>query len=231
MIATCHGMAWTTTSRPSMTAIQNAARSLRSRSQRPVRVVWCSTTARCSSTGTTLPSGRGEPGPPAGSERLARGLGPFAAGEEPIHRRSGAADVGTEGAELAQLLGERRRREVVRRQGGEVGGSPCLRQRLTERVATLLESWSAVEGLVDSCGRFLLRAAREHEQDPVVLRQGERRELAAVAETELRARREEERDVGAEAGGERVQPLGRKRRGQRLVRQLQRGRGIGAAAA
>ena len=46
----------------------------------------------------------------------AGGLARRRVGEEPVDARAGAADVGAEGAELAQPLRERRRGEVVRRQ-------------------------------------------------------------------------------------------------------------------
>ncbi len=72
---------------------------------------------------------------------------------------------------------------------------------------------------------------REHEHDPEVLRQVERLERRAVAGAELRPLGEEEGDVGAEARGERVQLVRRQRLGERLVREPEGRRGVGAAAA
>src|SRR2546423_1878216 len=52
---------------------------------------------------------------------------------------------------------------------------------------------------------------------------------AALAE--LRAAREEERNVGAEPDGQQLQPREVKRLGERLVREPERGRRVGASAA
>ena len=87
-----------------------------------------------------------------------------------------------------------------------------------------------VEALVDRSRRFLQRAVREHEQHPVVLRQLERGELGAVSAAELRPRRQEERDIGAEPSREPVELGRRQRLGEREVREAERGRGVGATA-
>ena len=103
-----------------MTAIQSATRTRRSRSQRPVRLVPCSMTALRSSMAQPYQAGRGEPGSTPGRERAARGLRLLPPGEEPVDGRAGARDVRAEGAELLELVRERRGGEVVGRQRGEV---------------------------------------------------------------------------------------------------------------
>src|SRR5207248_9086458 len=88
-----------------------------------------------------------------------------------------------------------------------------------------------VEPLVDGRRRFLRRAARDEDDDPVVLRQVERAQGRAVALAELWAALEEERHVGAEVRREPVQLRGRKRLLERLVRQPESCRGVRAPAA
>ncbi len=88
-----------------------------------------------------------------------------------------------------------------------------------------------VEVRIHRGGRRLRGAARQEEQDDEVLRQRERLELAPVAPSELWAVDEEERHVSADPGGELVQLVRRQRAGELRVRQPQRGRSIGAAAA
>ena len=50
------------------------------------------------------------------------GQRPRRVGEEAVDGRAGAGHVGAERAERAQLVGERRRGEIVRRERGEVAG-------------------------------------------------------------------------------------------------------------
>src|SRR5439155_123631 len=154
--------------------------------------------------------------------------------EESVERGAGTADVGAEGAEPAKLLGERRRREVVRRQRGEVARAADGGQRVEQPPTPLLVAerpLALVERAVDVGGRLLRSVAREQQDDPVVLRQIERLELGAVAGSELRSVAEEERNVGTEARGDALEL----RRGERLVeclvREAERRRRVGAAAA
>ena len=143
---------------------------------------------------------------PVGAEAAPRLAPRRARREEPVDGRAGAADVGAEGAELAQLVGERRRREVVRRQRGEIArrasaassgraGAPRSRPRRPARRTPRRRRRSTPS-------RAPSGRTQEH---GVVLRQVERRQSRAVALAELRALGEEERDVGAERGGELVQ--------------------------
>ncbi len=87
---------------------------------RPTGPWRCSTTAPGSSMAQPYQAGFVEPGLPAVRKRLPGGLGLLFLGEEAVDRRARAGDVGPECAELLQLVGERRRRKVVRRQGGDV---------------------------------------------------------------------------------------------------------------
>ena len=72
---------------------------------------------------------------------------------------------------------------------------------------------AGVEGGVHVACRARRRAVREEDDDPEVLRQVERLELASVTRAELRAVREEEGNVGAEARCDPVQLLVRDRLG------------------
>src|SRR5436190_1807094 len=101
-------------------------------------------------------------------------------------------------------------------------------------LAPLGETFHAVprvEGGVHVGGGGLPLVAREEDDDPEVLWQVERLQHASVARAELRAVGEEERDVGSDLRGDAVQILGRQRLGERLVREPERGRRIGAATA
>src|SRR4051794_219273 len=89
---------------PSRTAIHRATRRRRSRSQRPVRLEpWSIVSAP--NIGSTVPSGDGQPQPAAALQLGLRGLRLAAVVEEAVDRRAGAADVGAEGAERAQIVG------------------------------------------------------------------------------------------------------------------------------
>ena len=60
---------------------------------------------------------------------------------------------------------------------------------------------------------------RLQQDDPVVLRELEARQLAAVTLAELRSVREKERDVRAQLRGERQQPCGRQGLREQPVRE------------
>ena len=112
------GMTSKTTRMPSMTAIQRATRS-RWPQPAPVRRAEGSTTVQLHR--STVPSRHRQPGspePPPGGARVGGG----AVARRGRRRPARAGDVCAEGAELAQLRGERRRGQVVRRQRGEVAG-------------------------------------------------------------------------------------------------------------
>src|SRR5687768_9017682 len=108
------------TSAPSTTAIKSAARSLRVRSQRPARLVSRGSASPCTVIGSTVPGRHGEPGPAAARERAHGGPRGALVLEEAVDGGACPADVGTEGAEPAQLARDRRGGKVVRRQGREV---------------------------------------------------------------------------------------------------------------
>ncbi len=158
--------------------------------------------------------------------------------EEAVDRRAGAAEIGPERARRAQLAGEwraaRRSDEIVGRQRGEIARAPDRVERSQERRLALREPGTAaqlVEACVDLARRLLRRAAREREQDPEVLRDVERAQPLSGALGQLRPGLEEERDVGAEAGGKRVEALAVERPLQPGVGEPQRGGGVGAPAA
>src|SRR4051812_40857024 len=154
--------------------------------------------------------------------------------EEPVQRRARSRDVCAEGARGANLLGERRAHEIVRRQGGEIPGALHRGEPVEQRLAPLGEAGHVlprVEGCVHVGCRRLRGIARQEGDDPEVLRQVERLELAAVPRAELRTVGEEEWDVGSDLRGQAAQLLGRQRLGQHLVGEPKRGRGVGAAAA
>ena len=129
----------------------------------------------------------------------------------------------------------RRAREVVRRQAREVARATHRSQGLAKCAGALLEPGLPAPPVErarrprrsSACARR--RGRRSSTTN--VLRQVERLELAAVAGSELRAVGEKERHVRTEAGGELVQTLGLERLGELLVREPERCRGVGAAAA
>ena len=133
--------------------------------------------------------------------------------EQSVDGRTGAAHVCAERPFGEQLFGERRRREVVRRQRGEVGRAAdrVERREQAQRGAPRIRA-----GVVEARRRRALSTAsarrrRQDEHDPVVLRQVERLEVDAPPRRELRPVGEEERDIGAELCRERVQPFARER--------------------
>ena len=113
-----------------------------------------------------LPRWYGRNGAPEGREGVGRTPSFVALGEEAVDGGPGAADVGAEGAELDEALCERRRREVVRRQRGELAGL----DRRQDLSATLVEAGLALEARVDGAGRLLDGAVGQQEDDRVVLR-------------------------------------------------------------
>ena len=196
---------------PSAAAIQSAMRMRRARSHRPASLVPCSIACDESMT-THQPYHAGavsQVAPAAFSARCAASrAGPVV--EEPVDRRAGAADVGAEGAERAQLVRERRRsRGRSRGSAARSRGRRTARERGEERGAALLEAGgavAAVEGGVDGRGRRLLaRRAGATSSTQKSCGRSSGSSVRAVAGAELRAVGEEERDVGAERRGELVQ--------------------------
>ena len=157
--------------------------------------------------------------------------------EEAVDDRAGAADVGPERASLLELARRAARRRGRSREArrGRAGASRRgeRREQCGAALGEALRAVARVEGVVDGAGRRLLGAVREDEDDPVVLRQVERRRASLPSpRAELRALREEERDVGADRRR-------RARRGGRAASgsassafaSAKRGRRVGAAAA
>src|SRR5712691_12684298 len=104
-----------TTTIDSTSAIDSAMRFRRARSQRPGLLVPCSITCGVSlNMASTVPRWCGDPGAPEPLQRTLRSIRRGPVVEEPVERRTAAADVGAERAERAQLVRERRRGEVVR---------------------------------------------------------------------------------------------------------------------
>src|SRR6266545_3418981 len=140
--------------------------------------------------GLPVPSRNRQPRAAAGTEPAAGRDRRRPVVEEPVDGRAGAADIRPEGAQLAQLVRQRRAREVVRRERGEVARAADASERLEQRRPPVLEPLGAVapvELLVDRGGGWLLRAVRQDEEDEEVLRQVERSQHAALARAELRA--------------------------------------------
>src|SRR5947208_4380833 len=129
---------WVSATRiPSRTAIQRTIRVRRSRSQRPVLVVPCSigrVGSRDSSVAiaSTVPSRHAEPGSAHAPECPLGRRGGFPVLEEAVDGRAGPAYVCAERAELAQLVREGGRRQVVRREAREVARAADRRERLVE---------------------------------------------------------------------------------------------------
>ena len=120
-----------------MTATQIATRTRRSRSQRPVRLVPCSMTALRSSMAQPYQAGAVSQVRPRGESARRAASASLPPGEEPVDGRTGARDVRAEGAELLQLVGERRGRRG--RSAGSAARSPW-RKRFTEGRLPLGES-------------------------------------------------------------------------------------------
>ena len=159
------------------------------------------------------------------------GVGPIE--EEPVERGAGSGDVGAEGSAARISSRERRAREVVR--GSAARSAARDAREAVER---------ARGGARPS--RALRRARRRRRRRPRssssrVAREKQRRRRSPAAgraargrcrrRSELRAVGEEERDVGAEPRPPARQLVGRERRGERSVREAERRRGVGAAAA
>src|SRR5215207_3190503 len=96
--------------------------------------------------GSTVPSRVGQPSLPATREILAGSLGLLFLGEQAVDSRPRARNVGPKGPELLQLVCERRRRQVVRRQGGDVSST----EGSLERGAPLAEPIGSRDGLIDT---------------------------------------------------------------------------------
>ena len=154
-------------------------------------------------------------------------LGLLFLGEQAVDGRPRAGDIGPEGPELLELVCERRRRQVVRRQGRDISSF----KGSLERGAPLAEPIGSREGLVDTRRRRFLHAGREDHQDGVVARELHRRELGAVTGAELRSFGEEERHVGAKSSGQRVEAGSSQRLRPQLIREAKRGSRIGAPSA
>src|SRR5437763_14220671 len=163
---------WVSATRtPSRTAIQRTIRVRRSRSQRPVLVVPCSigrVGSRDSSVAiaSTVPSRHAEPGSAHAPQCPLGCGGGFSVLEEAVNGRTGATHVRPEGAELAQLVRERGRRQVVGREVREIARPADRRERLVEPGAALgvaLLAATLVESCVDRRGRLLVRVLWQDE--------------------------------------------------------------------
>src|SRR5439155_9867430 len=99
--------------------------------------------------GSTVPSRCSEPRAASGRHRLSRGFGLGALLEQAVDGGTRAGHVRAERAERAELVRERRRGKVVRRERSEISGS----ERLIELGPSLLEAVRARECLVDDGGR------------------------------------------------------------------------------
>src|SRR5215211_5758223 len=217
-------IAWKTSRAPSTTAIQNAMRMRYRRNQRPPRVVPCSS-AGCSITALTLPAWCRDPGLAAVAQGGVRRDRFALLGEQAVHRRACAGYIRPERAIGSQLLGQGRGRQVVGRQKSEV----VERQGSQELGSPVLEALFAAERVVHRRGRLLSRAVRQHEEHPVLLREVEPPQRRPVSLAQLRTRRQEEGDVGAESRRQLLQRAVRKRTPKRPVREAQRGSGVRAA--
>src|SRR5438445_1978092 len=224
----------TATTIPSRTAIQSARRKRRSRNQRLAREECASITGCSRNTTSNVPRRYREPCSPLPCDPTFRPGRGVAMVKQAVHRRARPGHVRAEGAEGAELLGKRRRGDVVRRQRGKVAWTADRMQRVDERRAAFLEAVRAValvESPVDVRRRALRRAARKDEQDPVVLGKLDRLELRAGTRAELRAVAKEEGHVGTEPRSELVESACGHRLAEELVAQAQRRGGVGAAAA
>ena len=174
---------------------------------------------------------------PAAPSGAPRGHGGAPVVEEAVHRGAGAGDVGAEGAEAEQLVGERRAREVVRGQGGEVARSPHALERALERAAPLVPALGAaalVEAPVDAGRRLLDGAVRKQEERPSspaaarAARARSRRRAPScgpVAEEERAHPRRARSERVQRSGGERLRQASRSRAGARWRRRSCRRRG------
>src|SRR5256885_14732452 len=186
------------TIRPSTIATQRASLMRRPRSQRPTRVPPASIIGCEYAMKSTVPRWCREPRAPEGGDSFLRVARLSAVQEQAVHDRARTGDVGAERSEFAQLIGEWRRREIVRRECCEVARTAHRVEERQQCLTTFREAVlpsTRVEHVVHVPGRTLLGASWTHEQDPVVLRQLDRAELAAVAGSELRPILEEERNV------------------------------------
>src|SRR5215211_6233890 len=215
-----------TRSAPSTTAIQNATLVRLRRNQRPPRVVRCSRTG-CSITAMTLPARCGDPDLAAIAQCGVRCQRLTLLGEEPVDRGAGARHVRAEGPSRAELWGERRGGEVVRRQQGELA-----ERQAAEKVGTPLgEALCAAEAFVDGSRRRFLFSVREQQHDPVVLRQVEGPQLRSVSLAELRPNRQEEGDIRTQPGRDRAERAVVAWVPERPVGEAERGGGVRAPAA
>src|SRR5439155_19264400 len=112
---------------------------------------------------STVPRRGGDPGTAAGADRPPGGAGLRAVVEEPVHGRARTGDVRAKRAQLAQLGRERRRRQIVRGQLGQVARAPDGGQPVEERAPPRLVAGPAValvETGIDGRGRLLLLPVR-----------------------------------------------------------------------
>ena len=172
---------------------------------------------------------------PRAPQLRARGLGVRAVLEEPVDGRPGAADVGAEGAERAQLVGERRRREVVRRQRGEVartrpararravvrGARRSRRLRCARRTSSYTRPSTAFARAVG--------AARGGRSSPAGARAASASPPSSSPSCGPASRKNGTSAPSSAASS--CRRLGGERLVERLVREPERGRGVGAAAA
>ena len=169
-------------------------------------------------------------------QRPLRGLRRPPVVEEAVDRGTGPADVGAEGAE--RRAAPRRAASDARSFGGSAARSRGRRtavERVEQRVRRSSQPSRAValvEGGVDATPSTASRrraAATSRIQKSCGSSSGAR--IVPSPVPSLRAVGEEERDVRAEPGGELVQLLLRQRLVERLVREPERRRRVGAAAA
>src|SRR5919204_6167001 len=215
---------------PSITAIQSANRSRRSSSQRLARVECASITL----TRSNVPRWRRQPGASADAHPTLCPGRVRAVQEEPVYRRARPGHVRAERSKLAQLVGERRRREVVRREVCKVPRTPDALERVEQHGRARLKirlAAARIETRVHLGRRRLALLVRNDDQDPVILRQIELTQLRAVAGAELRARAQEERDIRTELARDRVEPVRRQRLGQKLIAECEHRCGVGTATA
>src|SRR6266508_2996824 len=199
------------TIRPSITATQRARRSRRSRSHRPTRVLPASIMGWLYATSSTVPRWCREPRAAFGGNSLLRGACTVTVQEQPVDGRPSAGDVRTERAKRHQLLRKRGRGEIVRRQCSQVSRPADSRQRSEQGGAAFVVAALAsarVELGVDVARGALEGGTRDDEQDPVILRKIEWRELGAVGRSELGTILQEVGHISPELARERTQPAG-----------------------
>src|SRR5919201_3529720 len=160
--------------KPSTTAVHSAILMRRSPSRRPIRVLPASIIGWLYATKSTVPRWCREPRAPFGGNPFPCSARLVAVEEQSVDRRPRPRDVGAKRSQLQQLLRDRRRREVVRRQCCQVARAPHTLEGFQKRGVPCFEPLLAVAGVerrIDVARRRLPCALRQHHEDPVVLRQ------------------------------------------------------------